>query len=202
MVRWGFQVCCCPATTPVSAYCFDSECTPSPSTPSDVSTTPALGQGQRLGDFYGQSPGSPVNYSVFDGFSPEAPGCDCGCYSGISQGYSGYHLGPYSDIRAAPDRDSLAVQGRKRLSESSDAAKIAWLSSQVEQQARRADNAELRFKTSRLERAEAIRDRDLALRREATLRYRLDEATANLSSSQQKARMLEKLPRKSEISGM
>jgi hypothetical protein len=78
----------------------------------------------------------------------------------------------------------------------SDAAQIAWLSSQVKQQARRADNAELRFKKSLLERAEAIRDRDLALKRKATLRYRLDEAIANLSSLQQRVHRLEK----SEIS--
>jgi hypothetical protein len=38
----------------------------------------------------------------------------------------------------------------------------------------------------------AIRGRDLALKREATLRYRLDEANANLSSSQQRVHMLEK----------
>ena len=70
----------------------------------------------------------------------------------------------------------------------------------MEQQARRADDAELRFKQSRLERVEAIRDRaeansgrDLALsKRAATLRPRLDEANANLSSSQQRDHRLEK----------
>ena len=53
-----------------------------------------------------------------------------------------------------------------------------------------------------LERAEAIRGRDLALRRETTLRYLLDEATANLSSSQQKARMLEKERDQRRFSGV
>ena len=47
--------------------------------------------------------------------------------------------------------------GKKLLSEPSDAVQIAWLSSQVEQQALRADNAELRSKKSSLKRAEAIR---------------------------------------------
>ena len=77
--------------------------------------------------------------------------------------------------------DPLAVQGTKRLSESSDAAQIAWLSSRVARQARRADDADLRLKQGRLERAEAISGRDLALRREATLRIRLEEANAHLS---------------------
>jgi len=116
----GFQVCCSPATMPASACYFrvDSATTPARFPACTPSPSPAWGQGQRPGDFYGQSPGSPVDYSVFDGFRPRC--CDHGGYSGISQGYSGYHLGPYSAGRAV--HDSLAVQGTKLRSESSDAA--------------------------------------------------------------------------------
>ena len=91
----------------------------------------------------------------------------------------------------------LGVQGMKRRSEPLESerlysAQISWLSSQAEQQARRADNAELRFMKSRQERAEAIKARDLALLRERTLRGRLDEVKSDFFSTQQSVIRLEK----------
>ena len=220
-------------------------CPPSPSTPSDVSTTPA--RGPRPSWLYGQSPGSPgcnrgcysdsfQGYSGFQGYStdpystdpysyghaaPDFYGQRPGFYSGgrsnISQGYSGYpdetfESGFNLSARVAGTMESLqfdhglgvqgmkrrlGVQGMKRRSEPLESerlysAQISWLSSQAEQQARRADNAELRFMKSRQERAEAIKARDLALLRERTLRGRLDEVKSDFFSTQQSVIRLEK----------